>query len=228
MAGLTPLPRTHLHSSTRLTHKHAHDLLSSFLEEAQTNPSYRPDAILTQHGPQASSVGEGSNLTLNHLGRIMKGIAGQRVGGVEFNYGDGRGKRRKIEHLTGNVDSGAGLASSPPAPENLQHGNEQVVDVEVEGGDQAAVVGQETGDWQNKEDYDYAQVNDVVDVGGRDPAAEGIEGRADDLEVATLPGGELSKAEKEARKQAKKDKRKKEKQDGQRKPKKDKARRSSG
>jgi len=228
MAGLTPMPRTHLHSSTRLTHKHAHDLLSSFLEEAQTNPSYRPDAILTQHGPQASSVGEGSNLTLNHLGRILKGIAGQRVGGVEFNYGDGRGKRRKVEHENGNADGGIGLKSSPPEPENAQHEHGQVMDVEVDGADQAAIVGQETDDWQEKEDYEHAQVDDVVDVGGRDPATEGIEGRADDLEVASLPGGGLSKAEKEARKEAKRDRRKKEKQDGQRKPNKEKARGSSG
>lgn len=217
MAGLVPLPQTVVHTSTRLTHREAHDLLSSFLEESQTNPAYRPDAILTQHGPQASSVGEGSNLTLNHLGRILKGIAGQRVGGVEFNYGDGRAKRRKVD--TASQDTGmGGFTSSPPVANDQDaqdgDGTEEVVVVEgVDGEDQAAIAGQGTGDWQDKEDYEHAQVDEMEDLGGRDPAGEGIEQRGDDMEVTSVPGGGRSKAEKELRKQAKKDRRKKYKQD---------------
>lgn len=234
MAGLTPLPQTVPHTSTRLTHGEAHHLLSTFLEESQTNPAYRPDAILTQHGVQASSVGEGSNLTLNHLSRILKGIAGQRVGGVEFNYGDGRGKRRKVDARVQGAGMGMGeFTSSPPIVKDrstqngYSHGQEGVVGVEgVDGEDQAALVGHETGDWQDKEDYEHAQIDETVDLGGKDPAGEGIEGRNDDLGVASVPGGGRSKAEKEARKQAKKDRRKKEHQEKNRQH--EKARRSSG
>lgn len=217
MAGLTPLPKTVVHTSTRLTHGEAHTLLSAFLEESQTNPAYRPDAILTQHGVQASSVGEGSNLTLNHLSRILKGIAGERVGGVEFNYGDGgRGKRRKVEGHAHGAGLGTGMAdftSSPPVVKDAR-AEEGVMDVEgVAGDDQPALVGRETGGWQDKEDYEHAQIDDTVDLGGKDPAGDGIEGRNDDLGVASVPGGGRSRAEKEARKLAKKDKRKQEKHD---------------
>jgi len=219
MAGLTPLPPTVLHTSTRLTHGEAHNLLSTFLEESQTNPAYRPDAILTQHGVQASSVGEGSNLTLNHLSRILKGIAGQRVGGVEFNYGDGRGKRRKLEARGQGAGMGVGeFTSSPPVVKDRStrngYGQEEVVGVEgVDGEGQSALVGQEIGDWQDKEDYEHAQIDETVDLGGKDPAGEGIEGRNDDLGVASVPGGGRSNAEKEARRLAKKDRQKKEKHD---------------
>ena len=218
MAGLTPLPQTHLHRSTRLTHGQAHDLLQSFLETAANNAAYRPDAILTQHGVQASSVGEGSNLTLNHLGRILKGIKGERVGGVEFNYGGGPTKRRKIEGQNGGLGE---MPSSPPVPvrqqQRTQNGyardGDQVVGVEgVDGEDQAALIGQGTGDWQDKEDYEHAQVDETEDIGGRDTAGEGIEQRGDDMEVANVSGGGRSMAEKEARKQAKKDRWKEKKQ----------------
>lgn len=142
---------------------------------------------------------------------------------MEFNYGRGPPKRRRL-----NKEGETGFTSSPPVAVTQDVDRRQVdgiVGVEgVDGEDQPAMVGQESGDWQNKEDYEHAQVDETVDIGGMDPAGEGIEQRGDDMEVGA-PGGALSKAQKEARKLAKRDKRKKERQE---KNKPEKSRRSSG
>jgi len=110
------------------------------------------------------------------------------------------------------------FTSSPPVVKDRStrngYGQEEVVGVEgVDGEGQSALVGQEIGDWQDKEDYEHAQIDETVDLGGKDPAGEGIEGRNDDLGVASVPGGGRSNAEKEARRLAKKDRQKKEKHD---------------
>lgn len=210
MAGLVPLPQTVNHSSTRLTHLEAHNLLSSFLTEAETNPAYRPDATLTQSGPQALGVGAGSNLTLNHLNRILQGIAGKRIGGVEFNYGQGPPKKRKVD----DESSRSGRKGYAPGAEVIE-----MADGDEQG--QAAILGRETGDWQDKEDYEHAQVDETADLDGRDPADPGAEESAalvpaepvlnDDvaIDTASIAGGK-SQTDKEKRKQAKQAKRKKE------------------
>lgn len=215
MAGLVPLPQTVQHSSVRLTHLEAHTLLSSFLAEADINPAYRPDATLTQSGPQAVGVGAGSNLTLNHLNRILQGIAGKRIGGVEFNYGQGPPrKKRKVDDDEGRSGRKRG------------EGDEDVV--EAADGDeqgQAAIVGHETGDWQDKEDYEHAQVDETADLEGRDPADPGDEEpgapvieeptATNEIEVdtASIAGAGKSQTDKERRKQAKQARRKRERVD---------------
>lgn len=209
MAGLTPLPQTVLHSSTRLTHAQAHELLSSFLAEAENNPALRPDSQITPHAIQSQTSGSNGNITLTHLDRILQGIAGKRVGGVEFNTGTR--KRRKV-----NGD----VPSSPPVPSH-----EQIRGEEIEEGEREPVVtAEETEDWQDKDDYEHAQVDETGDLPGRDPADpnedEGIEQQPhvrDDMEVRSATGQGLTPAEKEARKQAKKDRMKREKQEKRRK-----------
>lgn len=202
MSGLIPLPQTVLHSSTRLTHSQAHDLLSSFLAEAENNPALRPDSQITTHAIQSQTSGLNGNITLTHLDRILQGIAGKRVGGVEFNTGTK--KRRKVD---------GDFTSSPPV---VSH--EQVEEEEVEAGEkEAAVTAEETGDWQDKDDYEHAQVDETGDLPGRDPADPNedpsIEQQhmRDDMDVRSATGQGLTAAEKEARKQAKKDRQKREK-----------------
>ena len=214
MAGLIPLPQTVIHNSSRLTHREAHTLLSSFLTEADTNPAYRPDAVLTPHGAQATGIGSGSNLTLVHLDRILKGIAGTRVGGIEFNYGTGPPrKKRKIEDNQ-TVNGGAVKNGGNETQEDVV----EMVDGDEEG--QVALVGRETGDWQDKEDYELAQVDETADLEGRDPADAGDEEaaptidavtRTDEVEVGSVTENTKSKNERDKRKLAKQDRRKKEK-----------------
>jgi hypothetical protein len=79
MAGLNPLPPSHVHSISRLTHAQAHTFLSSFLSQTEIDASYRPDSTLTERGPQAVSTGSNPNLTLHHLKRILQGIEGKRI-----------------------------------------------------------------------------------------------------------------------------------------------------
>ncbi|EXJ59410.1 uncharacterized protein A1O5_12291 [Cladophialophora psammophila CBS 110553] len=80
-AGLTPLPTSVQHSTTRLTHSQAHSFLSAFLDRAENDAAYRPDSTLTERGPQALSSGSTPNLTLSHLKRILSGMEGKRIGG---------------------------------------------------------------------------------------------------------------------------------------------------
>ena len=80
-AGMTPLPPSVIHTTTRLTHSQAHTHLSTFLELAENDAAYRPDSTLTDRGPQALSSGSTPNLTLAHLRRIRLGMEGKRVGG---------------------------------------------------------------------------------------------------------------------------------------------------
>lgn len=214
MAGLVPLPETVVHSSTRLTHLQAHTLLSNFLQEADVNPAYRPDAVLTQHGPQAAGVGSQSNLTLNHLDRILKGIAGKRIGGIEFDYGEGPAKKRR------RVNGDAAFTSSPPVAatgQNVAHAGEEVVEMEeADGISEAAVVGHETDDWQDKEQFEHSQIDETVDQGERNMADAGST-RADEVvdgtEGGSVVGQTMTLTEKEARKLAKSQRRRKERQE---------------
>lgn len=206
MAGLVPLPPTVTHSSTRLTHSEAHALLSSFLVAAESDPSLRPDSQITPHAIQSQSAGSGGNLTLTHLSRILQGIEGKRVGRADFNAG---AKRSKVN---------GEMPSSPPVA-----GNEQIEEMEVDGGKEEPVLtARETGGWQDKDDYDHAQLDETGDLPGRDPTdpneADGIEQQQrDDLEVQSLTGQMLTNAEKEARKQAKAMRRKQQKREYQQK-----------
>jgi hypothetical protein len=81
-AGLIPSPPHIQHTTTRLTHRQAHTLLSAFLERTEIDAAYRPDSTLTERGPQALSSSGSQNLTLNHLKRVLQGIEGKKVGGV--------------------------------------------------------------------------------------------------------------------------------------------------
>lgn len=205
MAGLTPLPQTELHSSTRLTHREAHSLLSSFLDRAQTNPAYRPDAHVTSHGLESTSSGDRSNLTLHHLDRILKGIAGQRLGGIVWNSGDGyrAQKRRRVDVERSNQQGSVRDESD-------------MVDVnEADGQLEPALGGQEVDGWQDKEDYEHAQVNETAGLDGRDPAGGGFERHPEEVgvEVEIDATQALSRADKEARKAAKKKRKQTEKRE---------------
>lgn len=133
---------------------------------------------------------------------------------MEFNYGRGPAPKKKRKR----GDEGEqGFTSSPPVP--VMDGGEEVVEMadgagtREHGQGEAALVARETDGWQDKEDYELAQVEEMEDVGDRDPAdpGAGIEGRVDDMDAASVAGQGLTKAEKEARKLAKKERRKKEK-----------------
>lgn len=227
MAGLTPLPPTVTHSSTRLTHAQAHAKLSQFLQRAENDAAYRPDSTLTERGPQSASSGSNPNLTLHHLKRILQGIEGKKIGGEDVGrfFGDGARAaglnsglpfKRKADE---NGEGEAGIQSSTK--------RKMVGDAHPEHGDDGmgvAVEGEADG-WQSKDDYDLAQREGNEDLLNDDkqpgmnldqPANEeeaidrvnvGIEGTGEKVDPRK---GEMV-VDRDSRKKAKKDRKKEDK-----------------
>ena len=202
MSSVNPLPKTHIHTTHRLTHASAHEFLTTFLSLSETNPSYRPDSILTQYGPQSANTGAQSNITLNNLSRICRGINGESLSGIEWNDGkqdleeSPTTKRRKTGNgYTKSEPEDAMFNSSPPEVSGIRAGENGDVD-------QAAIVAEEIDGWQDKEDFEHAQTELIGDLGG-DPATAGIERRGDKVNIDEVPHVMTDK-DREARKAAKK------------------------
>lgn len=137
---------------------------------AELDPSLRPDSVLSERGPTSSSSAANPNLTLAHLGRIAKGMRGERVGGgADDDLNDvglggnlwGARKRKRTEQ-------------QPETPREGKKGLEAATqDVEIvedgpDGGEPALVSTSPARDedgWQDRENYDLAQDDDEVDVG---------------------------------------------------------------
>jgi hypothetical protein len=169
-SGLTPLPPTIHHSSKPVTHSSAYAILSSFLSVAELDPSLRPDSVLSERGPTSSSSAANPNLTLAHLGRIAKGMRGERVGGGADDDFDDVG-------FGGNLWGARKRKRTEQQPETPRKGKKGPVaamqDVEIvedgpDAGEFALVAtspAQGEDEWQDRENYDLAQDDDEVDVG---------------------------------------------------------------
>lgn len=174
MAGLNPLPPSHVHSTTRLTHAQAHSYLSSFLDQTEIDAAYRPDSTLSERGPQAVSTGSNPNLTLHHLKRILQGIEGkQLISTVELEP-DGAG--------AADADAGGAAATSAKRPHGADDDNAKgakrrhIHDSERgrpgptddEGGEPAITATEDLEDWQDAEEYALAQTEDNLDLTNED------------------------------------------------------------
>ncbi|KIW26418.1 uncharacterized protein PV07_09514 [Cladophialophora immunda] len=186
-AGLTPLPTSVHHSTTRLTHSQAHSFLSAFLDRAENDAAYRPDSTLTERGPQALSSGSTPNLTLSHLKRILSGMEGKRIGGslgLE-KEAKGKGEHPADEQLEGSGDSDEGQTprkrgsqkralnedeaedENPETPKSKKQKRKIIYSVNQEGVEdpqvgadvEADTLGQDRveDDWQDAETYALAQ-----------------------------------------------------------------------
>jgi hypothetical protein len=194
-SGLTPLPPTIHHSSEPVTHSFAYAILSSFLSVAELDPSLRPDSVLSERGPTSTSSPANPNLTLAHLGRIAKGMRGERVGGgADDDLNDvglggnlwGARKRKRTEQ-------------QPETPREGKKGLEAATrDVEIvedgpDAGEPALVStspAQDEDGWQDRENYDLAQDDEEVDVGNvqRNP---GVGTRVEEAIRIEEPEGEV-------------------------------------
>lgn len=191
MAGLTPLPPTITHTTTRLTHREAHDFLDTFLSRAEIDAAYRPDSTLAERGPQALSTGSSPNLTLHHLKRILLGIEGKRVGKqVLEQEGEGAFDERELglrnsKRARGydgyddegeEQDTNGGKRRSKPYTTGLD------IEIDAEDGDGPALVAhpnisssphlhanhENNDDWQEKETYDLAQSSEGLELTNED------------------------------------------------------------
>ncbi|OAL34429.1 hypothetical protein AYO20_06272 [Fonsecaea nubica] len=134
-AGLTPLPTSVHHSTTRLTHSQAHSFLSEFLDRAENDAAYRPDSTLTDRGPQALSSGSTPNLTLSHLKRILSGMEGKRIGGSLGLEEEAKGKSEN----TGDDEELGGLGESDEGQTPRKRGSQKrALDEDEENGDPQA------------------------------------------------------------------------------------------
>jgi|ERR1700722_2183224 hypothetical protein len=170
-SGLTPIPPTIHHSSEPVTHSSAYAILSSFLSVAELDPSLRPDSVLSERGPTSSSSAANPNLTLAHLGRIAKGMRGERVGGgaddgdlndvgLEGNLWGARKRRRTEQQPETPREGKKGLEAATQ--------NVEIVEDGPDAGEPALVstsLAQDEDGWQDRENYDLAQDDDEVDVG---------------------------------------------------------------
>jgi hypothetical protein len=177
-SGLTPLPPTIHHSSTPLSHRAAHTILSSFLALAELDPSLRPDSVLSERGPTSSSNAANPSLALAHLGRIKLGIEGKRsqtttgaatsydeTEGMEFWGSEGASGGVKWKRKFGDGDEA--VRKGKKARDDMTRDVQTVEDVH-EAGEPALVsiaTAHDEDEWQDRENYDLAQDNDEVDVG---------------------------------------------------------------
>ncbi|KAK5064428.1 hypothetical protein LTR84_000261 [Exophiala bonariae] len=202
MAGLTPLPPSITHTTTRLTHLEAHTFLNTFLNRAEIDAAYRPDSTLAERGPQALSTGSSPNLTLHHLKRILLGMEGKRVGKQAFEeeaegQETGAFGEKATKRTRGDDEAQGGRRSKPYTT---------VLDVEgdAEDSDGPALVvhpedsspptrggingtGDDGDDWQEKDTYDLAQSSAGLELTNEDrhPGAD-LEQPVDDAEEQDL------------------------------------------
>ncbi|KPI45559.1 uncharacterized protein AB675_303 [Cyphellophora attinorum] len=212
-----PDPPAHLHSTTRLTHAQAHTFLKNYLSTADSNPAYRPDAVLTERGPVSNSAGAvtssdgsgGGDLTLTNLGRVLKGMAGTRVGGAEFKASleearsFNKGKRKapdaavsatlaSAEQRNSNEKRNDGDSNGPsPAKRPRQetradsNDNDEPIIVEEPTAEEPQPDDAEQG-WQDKDDYEMAQDDLVVPEAEADDAQPAVGGNTTSGEMLSL------------------------------------------
>ncbi len=219
MAGLTPLPPTVHHSTTRLTHLQAHTLLSNFLTTAENEAAYRPDSTLSERGPISASTSGSGGLTLGNLKRILKGLEGKRVGGAHLKTDldesvAGAGKKRRRNDTDRDDDDAAA---------KRRRQDEEYFEVEIEEGDavvRAEENASEGSGWQDQAAYELEQDDENLDAMNEehDPGAnveqpenEGEEQEMMAVEVEGTGAKEKSKQDKDKRKEEKKARLKKDK-----------------
>ena len=237
MAGLTPLPPSVHHTTTRLTHLQAHTFLSNFLQTAENEAAYRPDSTLSDRGPVSASTGGGSvNLTLANLKRVLKGLEGKRVGGahlkVDFDGETGASSKNKKRRRDDERDGYDGKA----AGKRRRQQEEDNFGVDIENGEtviRAEENASEGSGWQEQGVFELEQDDENVDAMNeeRDPGAnleqpenkeeerEMLEvevenpGKKADTRTEEAPGAikEKSRKDKDKQKQDKKARKKEEK-----------------
>ena len=137
---------------------------------AELDPSLRPDSVLSERGPTSSSSAANPNLTLAHLGRIAKGMRGERVGGgadddlndvgLGGNLWGARKRKRTMQQPETPREGKKGLEAAAQDVEIVEDG--------LDAGEPALVStssAQDEDGWQDRENYDLAQDDDELDVG---------------------------------------------------------------
>ncbi|KAL8713497.1 MAG: hypothetical protein Q9220_002359 [cf. Caloplaca sp. 1 TL-2023] len=186
MASFSAYPPIRHHSSRPIDSSQAQRFLAEFLEQAATDHSLHPNALLTDHGP-VNPTSTSTGLVLHNLERIEAGLRGEHLAAdLSFKIFGGEGLPTLTDTKARNhTDDEAGIEETGP-------------DLEM--------------DWQDKEEYEREQTVDQGEVGTRNNVLE--EQNHDKLSsvgVGVMPAvgrpGDASKEDTAARKRKKKEKR---------------------
>lgn len=182
------------HSTHPLTHLQAHTFLQTYLHQAHSNPSLRPDAVLSSAGVIAQSGNAASNLALSHLSRVLLGIEGRRITGSVL------GKQRDgVQDETGGDHSEGSTTKRRRV--SVEHEEAQANEDETVGAD---------ADWQDKESFEHAQEEITLEEqAGTQP---GFSTASASVAAADPSQTVLGRRERDARKEDKKARKKAEKQ----------------
>ena len=98
-------PPHRLHGSRRVSQSEALELISKYLEDATTDASLQPNALLTEAGPVSASQGATLGLILHNLQRVEAGLRGEHLAVEEDNAeGDDDAQENLIDNGVPNGD----------------------------------------------------------------------------------------------------------------------------
>lgn len=169
----------------------ARTFLANFLRLANLDPAYRPDSILSDHGPQSNSSSGNPTLILHHLNRIKLGLEGNHLGAetlAEGQFGESKNadtteftsaKKRKWRGRDAGIDS---IGTGKPEVISTAEDTANVVLITPAGSPNTQKVVEGEG-WQDREDFELAQDDTDVDVNNaqRDPTAADMEGIGEEI-----------------------------------------------
>ena len=183
----TAFPPHRIHSSIRITPTDAAALLYAYLENATTDLSLHPNAILSENGPITPYTGSDTGLVLHNLRRLEAGLRGEHIE-LDLDFSGNATSQQDVPMVNG-ID---------------HHQNGANTDL-TNGVGQEEEEAEESG-WQSIAEFEQEQSDVEGDLGDRgDHVVNGnIEGG--EVQPRTVVRGDLDK---EARKKAKKERHKK-------------------
>ena len=182
----TAFPPHRVHSSFRIPPTEALGLLSNYLENAATDPSLHPNAILSENGPITPSSGSDTGLVIHNLRRLQAGLKGEHI---DFELGD-------VE--------GTALQEDVPMVNGVDYQHHDGTN-----GDMMNGTGQEEEEesgWQSIAEFEREQEVVEGDLGDRGRHVVDDNEEGGEVQPRTVVRGDFDK---EARKQAKKERHKK-------------------
>ncbi|KAL8954068.1 MAG: hypothetical protein Q9222_000125 [Ikaeria aurantiellina] len=141
MASFNPYPPIRHHSFRLIDPSHAQRLVAEFLEQAATDHSLHPNALLTENGP-VNPTSNSTGLVLHNLKRIEAGLRG--------------------EHLAADLSFKSLGAEGLPSLMSSKTRSNAKDEVRTEEREQDL-----EADWQDKEEYEREQAIEQGEVGAR-------------------------------------------------------------
>ncbi|MDI1491125.1 MAG: hypothetical protein OHK93_002331 [Ramalina farinacea] len=144
----TAFPPHRTHTSHRIPPSQALALLSTYLDNATTDPSLHPNALLTENGPVTPGAGSNVGLVLHNLHRVQAGLQGEHLAA------DIPIKKSATGSVDGDSDGFSGVITPGGNFYESDRPRRAVGDSTKE------------GDWQDLGEFEREQEDDVVRADG--------------------------------------------------------------